>query len=140
MTVAQKARLGGQMAANLRKRFIAPGRSDAVRFAIEGLLQFQPAAFPFGDLHTGPEFWLDLIERVGKEAWQERGAAGALDELSRTREQPEHQTHQRRTRQIAGGEVNEQARSGGQRRALPTGFALRRGEMIEPFGMADFLL
>src|SRR6266545_3552028 len=94
MAVAKKARVRRQMTANLSQRLVAAGGGDTIGFEIESLLQFKPPALPFGDLQTSAELRFNLIERVSEQAGQKGGAACAFDELTRARQQTEHDAHQ----------------------------------------------
>src|SRR5205807_9099327 len=76
MPVTEETNVRRQMTADLRQRFVAADGRDAIRPAIERLLQISSAAFPRGDFQTGAKFWFDFVKRVRPHTRQLVRAAG----------------------------------------------------------------
>jgi hypothetical protein len=98
------------------------------------------ASGPGGQLEAGGEFRFYSVERVRVETGQEIVAPGALYELRRTGEESEGDAHQRGRWDIAGGEVHEQSRAGGQGGATRFEFRFSDHKPVEPFHVTEFLV
>ena len=110
MPVTEETNVRRQMTADFGQRFVAADGCDAIRSGIERLLQISSAAFPRGDFQTGAEFWFNFVKRVGEQTRQQVRAGGAFDELTGAHQQSQHHAHQRRAGQVAGRDVDQQAR------------------------------
>ena len=136
MAVAEQSRVPRQSATDGRERFIRAGRGHAISLGEQAFLQRFRAAGPLGDFQTRRELRLHFINGMGEETRQERGAARALHELRRAREEAEHETEDGRVGNVPGRDVNKQFRPARQSCGVRAALA---GEAVEPLGVAEVL-
>jgi hypothetical protein len=139
VAVAQKPRPQRHARPHVGQRVVAAGHGDAVGLGEERGLEFRAAAGPDGQFQAAAELRFRPRQRVREQARQQRGAAGALQELRRAREHAEHQAVQAGHRHVAGDDVREQLRP--PREARPAGARLGGPgrEVVEPPQVAEVL-
>ena len=139
VTVCDKAGVGRHAWPECVQRFIVTGGGHAVGVVEEGGFEGDVAAGPFGDFKAGGDFGFSSMDGMSEQAWQQRGAGGALDELGGANEQPKDNAHEGRDGQIAGGDVDEQFGTGGEGEAAGLLFRFGGDEAVEAVQVAEVL-